>query len=264
MSYDEPKPSTPAPSITPADRARLLAEAQERVAEALADRPAVTAPASVRDADEIAGRIDHTALSATTMQDDIAVLCGEAREHGFASICVNPRWVPLAARLLADTGVMVCTVVAFPLGAAATSVKSAETLRAVADGANEIDMVIDIASLIRGDLGAVYDDIHAVVVAADGVPVKAIIEACLLTDEQKAMACLTAARAGAAYVKTSTGFSTGGATLDDVALMRACVGNDLGVKASGGVRTREDAERMLDAGADRIGTSASCTIVQER
>lgn len=216
---------------------------------------------AVRTSPDLAGRIDHTLLAADATRDDVERICAEALMHGFASVCVNSRWVPLVHALLAGSDVMTCSVVGFPLGAMAAEVKAAETWVAVRDGADEIDMVIDVGDLKSGDLAAVLADIEAVVEAADGVPVKVIIETCLLTDDEKVLACLLAMRAGASYVKTSTGFSKSGATAADVALMREVVGDELGVKASGGVRTHDDAIAMLEAGADRIGASASVAII---
>ena len=242
--------------------AHVIELAQSRVAEALGSESAESdRPAAVRDADAIAGRIDHTLLRADATQPEIERICDEAVEYGFASVCVNSRWVPLVAARLADAPSLTCSVVGFPLGAMSARAKAEETSIAVDEGADEIDMVIDLGALKSGELAAVYQDIRGVVVAADGRPVKVIIETCLLDDEQKAVACLLAVRAGAAYVKTSTGFSSGGATADDVRLMRAVVGDALGVKASGGVRTRSDADAMIAAGADRIGASASIAIV---
>lgn len=243
------------------DFAAVIAAARTRVEAALGAAPHVVArPAAKREATGIAGRIDHTLLKAEATQRDIAQLCAEARLHGFASVCVNTRWVPLAAAALAGSEVMVCTVVGFPLGAMTRRAKAAETRITVEEGAQEIDMVLDLGGLLSGDLVAVYEDMAGVAIAANGRPVKMILETCLLTDEQKAIACLVALRSGAAYVKTSTGFGSGGATVADVALMRACVGAALGVKASGGIRTRADADTMLAAGADRIGASASIAI----
>ena len=181
--------------------------------------------------------------------------------HRFASVCVNTRWVPTAAERLSGTPVMVCTVVGFPLGAMTRLAKAEEARITVAEGAQEVDMVLDIGGLLSGDLAAVYDDILGVVAAARPAPVKVILETALLDDEQKAVACLIAARTGAAYVKTCTGFGGGGATAHDIGLMRAMVGEALGVKASGAVRSRQDARAMLKAGADRIGASSSVAIV---
>lgn len=239
----------------------LLASATRAVDAAIGPATDIDRPTAKRMSDTLAGRIDHTLLKADATQSAVEALCAEARDNLFASVCVNTRWVPLAAEELRGSGVMVCTVVGFPLGAMARRAKAAETAVAVEEGADEVDMVMDIGGLLSGDLAAVYDDMVAVVAAARPRPVKVILETCLLDDEQKAAACLLAVRAGLAYVKTSTGFSTGGATAADIALMRAIVGDELGVKASGGIRTREDAMTMLGAGADRVGASASVSIV---
>lgn len=243
------------------DYTSLFQAAEAAITNALGPAGDVDRPKAVRTSDNLAGRIDHTLLKATATQAQVEELCAEAREHKFASVCVNTRWVPLAAEELAGTDVMVCTVVGFPLGAMSRRGKAAETEIAVAEGADEVDMVLDVGGLLSGDLAAVYEDMVAVVDAARPVPVKVILETCYLSDEQKAIACLLAKRAGLAYVKTSTGMATGGATVADIALMRAAVGDELGVKASGGIRTREDAEVMLAAGADRVGASASVAIV---
>lgn len=240
-----------------------IAEVTAQVRAALGDRldRAVSRPVALRTANNLAGRIDHTALKATTTRTDIETLCSEAIEYGFASVCVNGRWVPLAAELLAGASPMVCTVVGFPLGAMASRAKAFEAQTAVADGADEVDMVLDVGAMLSGDLVAVFDDISAVVEAARPSIVKVIFENCLLTNDQIIAACVMSAAAGAAYVKTSTGMSTGGATADDVALMRAVVGDECGVKAAGAIRTREDVDAMLAAGADRIGASAGIAIV---
>ena len=223
----------------------------------------VDRPFAVRTAADMAGRIDHTNLKASATSEDISALCAEAAEHDFASVCVNGRWVPLAAGLLSGSKSMVCTVVGFPLGAMASRAKAYEAKVAVQDGADEVDMVLDIGAMLSGDLVAVFEDIATVVDAARPSPVKVIFENCLLTDDQKIAACVMSAAAGAAYVKTSTGMSTGGATVEDVALMRAVVGDALGVKAAGAVRSREDAEAMLAAGADRILTSGGGAIISD-
>lgn len=246
-----------------ADYTELFATANAAVEQALGPAPSnVDRPAALRTSDNLAGRIDHTLLKADATQEDVEKLCAEAADNGFASVCVNTRWVPLAAEFLADSPVMVCTVVGFPLGAMSRRAKAAETAIAVEEGADEIDMVMDIGGMRSGDLASVYEDMVAVADAADGRPVKVILETCLLTDEQKAIACLLAVRAGLAYVKTSTGMSTGGATAADIALMRAMVGDELGVKASGAIRDRATAEEMLAAGADRVGASASVAIAE--
>lgn len=212
---------------------------------------------------DLAKMIDHTLLKPQATREDIARLASEARQYGFASVCVNPCWVPVAAQELTGTEVKVCTVIGFPLGASSTQVKVFETQDAIDHGAAEIDMVIAIGRLKAGEDTAVESDICAVVEAARGKAlVKVIIETCLLTDDEKVRACMLAVRAGADFVKTSTGFSTGGARPEDVALMRKTVGKTAGVKASGGIRSKEDALRMVAAGADRLGTSAGVLIIQ--
>lgn len=206
--------------------------------------------------------IDHTLLKPAATRADIAKLCTEAKEYRFASVCVNSAHIAEVAAALAGTDVAPCCVVGFPLGAMETEAKAFEAARAAALGAKEIDMVMDIGAAKEGDFARVEADIAAVVSAIQGrAKLKVILECCLLTDEEKTAACLAAKRAGADFVKTSTGFSTGGATEHDVALMRAAVGDDMGVKASGGIRTREDALRMIAAGASRIGASAGIAIV---
>jgi deoxyribose-phosphate aldolase len=210
----------------------------------------------------LAAHIDHTLLKPDATRHDVAQLCLEAKTHGFASCCINPYYVPLAAKLLRGSQVKVCTVVGFPLGATPKEVKAFEARKAIAEGATEIDMVINVGAAKAGDFDVVEDDIRAVVDAAFGhALVKVIIETALLTDEEKVRACTAARLAGADYVKTSTGFSSGGATIEDVLLMRRTVGSDMGVKASGGVRDQETAQRMIEAGASRIGASASVAIV---
>ncbi|MCM3341797.1 deoxyribose-phosphate aldolase [Paenibacillus sp. MER TA 81-3] len=211
----------------------------------------------------IAGIIDHTLLRADATKEDIAKLTEEAKQYEFASVCVNPAWVAYSAEQLAGTQVNVCTVIGFPLGAATSAVKAYETKDAIANGANEVDMVINIGALKAQDYELVEKDIRAVVEAASGKAlVKVIIEACLLTDEEKVRACELAVKAGADFVKTSTGFSTGGATREDVALMRSTVGQRAGVKASGGVRSLEDMNGMIEAGATRIGASSGVQIME--
>ena len=211
----------------------------------------------------IASYIDHTLLKADATMGDITRIAGEAASYGFASVCVNPCWVPLCRKLLDGAGVKVCTVVGFPLGAASSRAKAAETAAAVEDGADEIDMVINIGYLRSGMDDEVLGDIKAVREACLGKVLKVIIEACLLTDEEKIRACRLAEEAGADFVKTSTGFSSGGATVADVALMRKAVGGRLKVKAAGGIRTLADARAMIGAGASRIGASAGIAIVRE-
>jgi deoxyribose-phosphate aldolase len=212
----------------------------------------------------LAGMIDHTLLKPDATQEQIAQLCFEARKHGFASVCVNPTWVELCAQLLHGSSVKVCTVIGFPLGATPPEVKAFETQVALDHGATEIDMVINVGALKARDLELVARDIRGVVTAAHrgGAIVKVIIEAVLLTDEEKTISCLLSKEAGADFVKTSTGFASGGATVHDVALMRRVVGPEMGVKAAGGVRTFEDAESMIKAGATRIGASAGVKIIQ--
>jgi deoxyribose-phosphate aldolase len=217
----------------------------------------------------LAKTIDHTLLKAIATADQVRELCSEARKFGFASVCVNPCWVALCAKELAGSDVLVCTVVGFPLGANLGETKAAEARLAVSQGAREVDMVINLGAAKSGDWKAVEEDIRGVVAAsreaaggADAL-VKVIIETCYLTDAEKAKACEAAARGGARFVKTSTGFGTGGATVDDVKLMRKAVGDRLKVKASGGIRSYHDAILLLDAGADRIGASSSIAIVSE-
>ena len=205
--------------------------------------------------------IDHTLLKPESTQTQIDKLIAEAVEHQFASDCVNPTWVSYAAKALKGTEVNVCTVIGFPLGANTSSVKAFETKDAVANGADEIDMVINIGQLKSGQYDAVEADIRAVVEASGDKLVKVIIETCLLTDDEKVKACQLAVAAGADYVKTSTGFSTAGANIADVTLMRKTVGPNIGVKAAGGTRSYADAEAFIKAGATRIGTSAGVVIV---
>jgi deoxyribose-phosphate aldolase len=212
----------------------------------------------------IAALIDHTILKPEATRADVVKVCREAREYRFASVCVNPYWVPLVARELAGSGVKVCTVVGFPLGATTTDTKVAETTGALRNGAQEIDMVINVGALRSGEFDTVRNDIEQVARAAHraGAIVKVILETALLDDSQKVMASKLAKAAGADFVKTSTGFSSAGATAHDVALMRAAVGPEMGVKASGGIRTLEDVQAMTAAGATRIGASASVKIVE--
>ncbi|MFC7440632.1 deoxyribose-phosphate aldolase [Laceyella putida] len=213
------------------------------------------------NAKEIAAMIDHTLLKPEATKEQIQELCREAKEHDFASVCVNPYWVKEAAAQLAGSQVAVCTVVGFPLGATTSEVKAFETKNAIQNGATEIDMVMNVGALKSGDVETVKRDIQAVVEAANGVLVKVILETGLLTDEEIVTACEQAKAAGAHFVKTSTGFGKGGATVEAIRLMRQTVGPDLGVKASGGVRDQETAMQMIQAGANRIGASASVAIV---
>jgi deoxyribose-phosphate aldolase len=213
----------------------------------------------------VASAIDHTLLKADATAEDIDKLCLEASEWKFATVCVNPTWVARAARRLRGTGVGVCSVVGFPLGATTPDVKQYETRRAIFDGATEIDMVLNVGALKSGDVRLVADDIRAVVAACGerGVTSKVILETALLTDEEKVTACTLAKAAGADFVKTSTGFGPGGATTTDVALMRRVVGAEMGVKAAGGVRDLQQVRAMVAAGATRIGASAGVRIVKE-
>jgi deoxyribose-phosphate aldolase len=210
---------------------------------------------------DLAKYIDHTLLKPEASVEQIRLLCQEAAEHSFAAVCVNPVFVDLAAHLLRGSGVKVATVVGFPLGATWTEIKVAETKAAIERRADEIDMVINLGAVKSGAWDAVESDIHAVVEAAEGRTVKVILETCLLTNEEKRQACQTALTAGAHFVKTSTGFSSGGATIEDVSLMKEVVGDKALIKASGGVRTRDQALDMIAAGASRIGTSAGVAIV---
>lgn len=207
--------------------------------------------------------IDHTALKPNTNKESILKLIAEAKTYDFASVCVNPCWVPLAHQELKNTDIKVCTVIGFPLGANTTEVKVFETKDAIEKGAQEIDMVINIAMLKDKEYDYVENEIHQIVEAAkDKAIVKVIIETCLLTDEEKIKACELSQKAGADFVKTSTGFSTGGATIHDIALMRKTVGAEMGVKASGGVHTHEEALAMVEAGATRIGASAGVKLLK--
>ncbi|HVW09827.1 MAG TPA: deoxyribose-phosphate aldolase [Bryobacteraceae bacterium] len=212
----------------------------------------------------IASLIDHTILKPDAVRDDIRTVCAEALQYGFASVCVNSFWTPFIASELRGSGVKACTVAGFPLGAAGTAAKAAETRASIADGAAEIDMVINIGAVRGGEPGIVEADIRAVaeVCHDHGAILKVIIETALLTDEEKVLACNLAVAAGADFVKTSTGFSRSGATTDDVALMRRTVGPSIGVKASGGIRTFKDLQAMVAAGANRIGASASVRILE--
>lgn len=206
--------------------------------------------------------IDHTLLKPDTKKEAIVTLCEEAKKHDFASVCVNPTWVETATELLKGTDVKVCTVIGFPLGANTPETKAFETQDAIAKGATEVDMVINIGALKDKNDELVERDVRAVVEAAKGKAlVKIIIETCLLTEEEKIRACELSVKAGVDFVKTSTGFSTGGATVEDVALMRKTVGPKIGVKASGGVRNGQDMDAMVEAGATRIGTSAGVALV---
>lgn len=207
----------------------------------------------------LASFIDHTLLKQDATGSMIEKLCAEAAEYSFCSVCVNPLWVPFAGELLQGETPLVCSVVGFPLGATPLVAKEAEWV--VSRGAGEVDMVLPVGLLKQGDVTDVFRVIHEVVTAIPGIPVKVILETCLLTDEEKVIACSISMDAGAAFVKTSTGFSNGGATLEDVRLMRETVGSLMGVKASGGVRNYETAIAMVEAGASRLGTSSSIMII---
>lgn len=207
--------------------------------------------------------IDHTLLKPEATPDDIRRICDDAKRYEFYSVCVNTHFVPLVAREVSGTRIKVCSISGFPLGAVDTAVKAFEAERAVAAGADEIDMVLNIGALKAGDAGLVRDDIAGVVEASDGVVVKVIIEAALLTDDEKVTACSIAMDAGAVFVKTSTGFGPPGANARDVAIMRGAVGPEFGVKASAGIKTAEFALELVEAGANRIGTSAGVQIMNE-
>lgn len=236
----------------------------ERIVDAGAERIGIVL-GETATAHDWASLIDHTLLKPEAAEADIRKLCEEAAQFGFASVCVNPGWVKKAAEFLKGTGVPVCTVIGFPLGATLPDVKAYEARRAIFNGAEEVDMVINIGALKSGDDCLVEDDIRAVVDAAheNHILCKVIIETALLTDDEKVRACLAAKNAGADFVKTSTGFAKGGATADDISLMRRTVGSALGVKASGGVKGIEDARAMFEAGATRIGASVGVKIAQE-
>jgi deoxyribose-phosphate aldolase len=244
------------PSFCRADVERIVDAGASRIGIVLGET------ATARDWASI---IDHTLLKPEATESEIKKLCQEAIEYGFASVCVNPVWVRKASEFLEGSKIPVCTVIGFPLGATLPDVKAYETRRAIFDGAREVDMVINIGALKSGDDCAVEEDIRAVVKVAHEHKVlcKVIIETGLLTDEEKVRACLAAKNAGADFVKTSTGFSKGGATVHDVSLMRRIVGHELGVKASGGVKSLEDAMEMVKAGATRIGASAGVKIARE-
>ncbi len=236
----------------------------ERIVDAGAERIGIVL-GETATAHDWASLIDHTLLKPEASYSDIKKLCDEAAQYGFASVCVNPGWVKQAAEFLKGSGVPVCTVIGFPLGATLPDVKAYEARRSIFNGAQEVDMVINIGALKSGDDCAVEDDIKAVVEAAheNHILCKVIIETALLTDDEKVRACLAAKNAGADFVKTSTGFAKGGATANDVSLMRHTVGTALGVKASGGVKGIDDARAMFEAGATRIGASVGVKIAQE-
>ena len=244
----------------PQCRTERTGNSRQMVAEG-ASRISITNPAEI-SCGELARYIDHTLLKANATEVEIEKLCREALQYRFASVCVNTSYVESCARLLAGSDVKVCCVVGFPLGAMSTDAKAFETRDAVRCGTEEVDMVINVGKLQSGNYGYVYDDIRAVVRAATGRTVKVILETSLLTDDQKIAACVLAKAAGADFVKTSTGFSTGGATPEDIALMRRIVGSEMGVKASGGIRDCPTAKKMVEQGATRIGASASVGIIK--
>lgn len=253
------------------DLNKLIAEISDQLVPVLANdpepgpdpEPLEAVPVPRFDA-ALADMIDHTLLKADATEEQVTRLCAEARNYRFASVCVNPSNVALCAALLRGSGVKVCTVIGFPLGATTPAAKAAETRDAIASGASEVDMVINVGALKSGNYDLVKRDIQAVIGAALGrAAVKVIIETALLSQEEKIKACVIAKYAGADFVKTSTGFSSGGATPEDVCLMRQVVGDDMGVKASGGIRDRDTARRMIAAGASRIGASASVAMVTE-
>ena len=257
-----PPPKGPA-GATPLSADNFASRVQP-VLNAGADRLGTTLGVAPTDG-TLAHTIDHTLLKPDATHDQIAQLCFEARKHGFASVCVNPAQVKLCAELLKDSGIPVCTVVGFPLGATSTDVKVFEAQQAIREGATELDMVINVGALKSRDYELVERDIASLARAchAGNAILKVIIEAALLTDEEKVAACQLAKVAGADFVKTSTGFGPGGATAEDVALMRRVVGPSMGVKAAGGIRSHADAQKMIAAGASRIGASASVKILQE-
>ena len=275
-SWRSPQPPKPAPvSASSADadeddhtggeNCRHCASAghsQSHLSELGVERIAMCHP--TKNCSQIAKTVDHTLLKPNATQEEVAKLCEEAREYCFASVCVNPSYVALSARLLKGSGVKVCTVIGFPLGSTTPTVKGIEARDAIANGADEIDMVINIGALKSGNDAVVLGDIQTVREATRGRVLKVILETTLLTDDEKVRACLMSKQAGADFVKTSTGFSGGGATVDDVKLMRQTVGPLMGVKASGGIRDTATAKAMISAGATRLGTSASIAIVTDQ
>jgi len=227
--------------------------------------PELRLPVGHPDGRSLAAWIDHTLLKPEATPEQVKKLCEEARQHSFASVCINPVYVPLAHRLLAGSPVLVCTVIGFPLGATFSEAKAEESRLAINAGSQEVDMVIPVGLLKGGEYEAVFNDIHAVVDVAHSfsADVKVILETALLTRREKIVGCLLSQAAGADFVKTSTGFGPGGATVEDVELMRRVVGPEMGVKAAGGVRSVADARAMLQAGATRLGTSSGVKIMQE-
>lgn len=245
------------------DIEKLIAEITDEIYNKVSSDTGITAERGVRPSVNLAKYIDHTLLKADASEKQIIKLCEEARENKFASVCVNPGYVPLASKELKGSGVKTCCVIGFPLGATSTEAKVQETIDSIRNGAEEVDMVINVGQVKSCNWTYVKKDIEEVVTAACGKAlVKVIIETCLLTDEEKVKVCAIAKMAGADFVKTSTGFSTGGATVSDIRLMRQTVGTDMGVKASGGVRNYKTAMAMIEAGATRIGTSNGISIVQ--
>jgi deoxyribose-phosphate aldolase len=241
-----------------------LSETLEMVDAYFHELPPAPAQLTAPTAASLAGWIDHTSLKPDASSNQVRILCDEARQYHFATVCINPVYVPLAAELLQGSQVGVCSVVGFPLGATFPEIKAAETRQAIASGATEIDTVINIGALKSADFSLAYQDVQAVVAAAAGkAHVKVILEMCYLDLREKIIACLICKQAGADFVKTSTGFGAGGATIEDVALMRRLVGTDMGVKAAGGIRTLVDATRMIAAGANRLGASAGVAILKE-
>ena len=252
--------SAPSTMPFPPSQQEIIEQSREMLRKG-AERIVCTAPGSMQ-CEDLAQFIDHTLLKPNATEKDIEKLCMEALQYKFASVCVNSAYVELCARLLAGSGVKVCAVVGFPLGAMSTDAKAFETRYAISHGADEIDMVINVGQLQASNYAYVYDDIHAVVKAAAGHTVKVILETGLLNEDQKIAGCVLAKAAGADFVKTSTGFGPGGATPEDIALMRRIVGKDMGVKASGGIRDCSTAQKMIESGATRIGASASVSIVK--
>lgn len=242
----------------------LIDRITDQVMQELQKRGALTALAQqTPEIPGLAGLIDHTLLKPDARRDDIIKLCREALQYNFCTVCINPGWVRLAADILRGSAVKVCTVAGFPLGAGLPDVKAYETRRAILDGAAEVDMVINLGALKSRESGLVTRDIRSVVQAAEdhGAQIKVILETCLLNTGEKIEACRLSKAAGAHFVKTSTGFSSGGAKVEDIRLMRQTVGKEMGVKASGGIRSRQDAMKMIEAGASRLGTSSGVLIV---
>jgi deoxyribose-phosphate aldolase len=264
IALNTQKPGAPMTCEECKGQCALICEKSKQIVEAGATRLALS-PGVKHDPSAIAHMIDHTLLKPEATEDQIAQVCYEAKKFNFVAVCINPNWVALCRQLLRGSNVKIATVVGFPLGAHASETKVFETAQAIKDGADEIDMVLNIGALKSGDDAVVERDIHAVVEVSHalGAIVKVIIEAALLSDDEKVRACILSKAAGADFVKTSTGFGPGGATVHDVALMRKTVGPRLGVKAAGGIRDLKGVEAMMDAGATRIGASAGVKIMQE-